>query len=53
MLPDNVGKARKAFYLIRTVLQTWFSPFVTIQQVANYAHCSISAVKRDLATFAG
>ncbi|MBK5142589.1 helix-turn-helix domain-containing protein [Budviciaceae bacterium BWR-B9] len=38
---------------ILNYLDNNFTSPVTLQQVADHAHCSVSAVKRDLATFVG
>ncbi|MFV0548935.1 MAG: AraC family transcriptional regulator [Limnobaculum xujianqingii] len=38
---------------ILNYLDNNFTSAVTLKHVADHAHCSISAVKRDLATFAG
>ncbi|WP_210080262.1 AraC family transcriptional regulator [Pantoea endophytica] len=38
---------------ILNYIDTHFSSPLTLQQVADFSHCSISAVKRDLATFVG
>lgn len=49
LLPYKNQRVDKILYY----MDTHFATPVTLQHVADFAHCSISAVKRDLATFVG